>query len=456
MISVLDHGAVGDGATDDTAAIDAALTAAAAGEAVLIPGGRTYRTRGGHRLAPGVTIHADGAIIEHTGTGVAFTLSPQGAFNLTRGGGITGATIHGTPYGAAAIELGNAWGLHVRDVTIHGYTTGIGIDLHNRAHWCEGTTIDNVMILETRTGVRFHRSGGGDFSFGYTQIHGLSINVPAHGIGIDVGSEATDVIYLYNADLRVTCWLLGEGAVGILWGQHASMDGSRLHVTGEIPGNAHNAVGVVGLRNLGGTLKATGHLRIKGAPTDTAAGVTRILSHDGVVDSAAGSNATGRYTTWGTANLDQPHEASIGHVVGPDRSTPYVAGYAGSDILHAYSVPYGGSPANAPRRFSVSTHGDLTYGRHDIRALTGGGDPTGIVAPAGSTYARPGENPWLPLYVSRGGGRWHRLLPWLAGSTAQRPAPAGLAPGLMYTDLTLGRPIWWAADRWVDATGSTV
>ena len=49
MISVLDHGAVGDGTTDDTAAIDAALYAATAGEAVLIPGGHTYRTRGGFR-----------------------------------------------------------------------------------------------------------------------------------------------------------------------------------------------------------------------------------------------------------------------------------------------------------------------------------------------------------------------------------------------------------------------
>ncbi|MEO3771392.1 right-handed parallel beta-helix repeat-containing protein [Micromonospora sp. B9E7] len=69
-ISVLDHGAVGDGTTDDTAAIQATLNAAATGkQSVYFPAGRVFRVRD-QLTAQGLTdvvIAGDGATLALTG-----------------------------------------------------------------------------------------------------------------------------------------------------------------------------------------------------------------------------------------------------------------------------------------------------------------------------------------------------------------------------------------------------
>jgi hypothetical protein len=60
-VSVKDFGAVGDGVTDDTAAIQTALnTATAAGQAVIFPAGNYLSTTGGVTLSPGVVIIGEG------------------------------------------------------------------------------------------------------------------------------------------------------------------------------------------------------------------------------------------------------------------------------------------------------------------------------------------------------------------------------------------------------------
>lgn len=42
-----------------------------------------------------------------------------------------------------------------------------------------------------------------------------------------------------------------------------------------------------------------------------------------------------------------------------------------------------------------------------------------------------------------------------SGPTVDRPT-VGLVDGLFYFDTTLGIPIWWYGQNWVDATGTTV
>ena len=42
----------------------------------------------------------------------------------------------------------------------------------------------------------------------------------------------------------------------------------------------------------------------------------------------------------------------------------------------------------------------------------------------------------------------------VSGSTANRPV--NQTKGFLYFDTTLGRPIWWNASVWVDATGTPV
>ena len=62
-LSVLDFGAVGDGVTDDTAAIQAAINAAAFGQIVLFPANKQYLTKAPLTLKGSVILMGEGAFV---------------------------------------------------------------------------------------------------------------------------------------------------------------------------------------------------------------------------------------------------------------------------------------------------------------------------------------------------------------------------------------------------------
>ncbi|BCJ65748.1 right-handed parallel beta-helix repeat-containing protein [Polymorphospora rubra] len=127
-ISVLDHGAVGDGVTDDTAAIQAALTAAAGtGESLLFPAGRVFKVSN-ELVASGLT---DFVIL-----GYAATLMLGGAQPSTNGG-------------KAVLRLTNCHrfkiiGLEVRDSDRTQQYDGI------RVSSSSGGVIDGVTVRDVR------------------------------------------------------------------------------------------------------------------------------------------------------------------------------------------------------------------------------------------------------------------------------------------------------------------
>ena len=41
------------------------------------------------------------------------------------------------------------------------------------------------------------------------------------------------------------------------------------------------------------------------------------------------------------------------------------------------------------------------------------------------------------------------------GTTDERPT-TGMLPGFQYFDTTLGKPIWWNGEQWIDALGNSV
>lgn len=71
FVNVKDHGAVGDGTTDDRAAILAAITAATAGETILLPDGGTYAIDAAWTISKSVTIRGHGATIKKIGATVS-------------------------------------------------------------------------------------------------------------------------------------------------------------------------------------------------------------------------------------------------------------------------------------------------------------------------------------------------------------------------------------------------
>jgi len=92
-INVLDYGAVGDGTTDDTAALQAVLTAVPSNGSILFPPAKTFRTTAALVMPPstyGVVIEGNGSIIraDHNGDGLNLTSTNENysrfkVYNLT-------------------------------------------------------------------------------------------------------------------------------------------------------------------------------------------------------------------------------------------------------------------------------------------------------------------------------------------------------------------------------------
>ncbi len=128
-ISVLDHGAVGDGETDDTAALQRALDSADAGDAVVLPAGRTFAHDDVLRL------RRDGTTL--TGGG---TLLATDAERSTLWVEADGATVSDVVVEGAGGERGGTWddtglllrgtrGVTVEDVVVRDATSaGVFVD----------------------------------------------------------------------------------------------------------------------------------------------------------------------------------------------------------------------------------------------------------------------------------------------------------------------------------------
>lgn len=470
VVSVLTYGAKGNGTDDDHDAIDAALAEVSAGGIVVFPAWpwqsgtmRNYRTSGGHVIPPGVTLEFHGTTVTHTGDNVCFNYNRSGAFNLDRPGGAVGLRLLGNAgANAVGVEFGNAWGLFLHQAELKDYTNGVAVQLHNAYNWVEGTSINGVKIATSKVGLRFKRTTG-EFSFGYTQIDGLAINVPANGIGIDFGSTATSTTYLYNSDIRATMWLLGVNAAGLLIGAQATSDNVRLFIRGEIPGNAGDTTGAYGVKNLGGTLKAFGHVNIKGAANDLSLGLTRVVAAGVGLDSYSGTDGTSGdvFMARLMANPDNPQDATFGHIGGSGRSIPFASGFDGNDSFRVYKVPIGGKPSTGTNVFRVRNDGGLGFGSGVSGRIHAGSGVPAYSAGFGALAERTDDPVGFPLlYVKTTGsgtGGWLPIDHRRADTTANRPTlPNGQQRGYTYFDTTLGRPIWWNGSIWIDAMGTAV
>ena len=459
-VLVTAYGATGDGATDDKGAIDQALAALAEGGTLVFPGGKNYRTSGAHVVPVGVTIRAHGATITHTGDNICFNFNQAGSFNLKRPGGIVGANIVGNAgVDAVGVEFGNAWGLFAHNVNIGAYSSGVGLDLHNKTNWCEGSSIVAVKLDGNKIGIRFRRTTG-TFSFGYTSILDVSVNVPTDGIGVDFGGTSAEVVYLYNADIRATVWPLGSNAISLRVGATFNSDNIRMHFTGEVPGNA-GGTNHRGLVNEGGTLRAYGHFNIKDGANETTLGQTQVLAGYKNIDTRSG-NAGG--LTWQAVlsqNIDLAHNAQFGYLTGTNVNTPYVSGFDQSDAFRAYATPLNGKPAvDGKNVFRVHRLGHLYYGpTAGVSIQSGTGKPNSVAtANRGSLYVRTDDAGTLAqVYVKTTDGDnagWVALVQKRSGTTAQRPTTADT--GDFYYDTSISKPLWWNGTVWKDAQNATV
>ena len=144
-------GATGDGATDDTAAIQAAITAAGVnGGEVFVPVG-TYKTTATLTMAKAVMLRGaseDTTIINYTGSGNA-VLADGSSAGLTWKGKISNLKIT-TATGTIGIKIQDLVDYELNRVWVRGFSTA-GVNLNASAHYAISTRILNS-IIEENTG----------------------------------------------------------------------------------------------------------------------------------------------------------------------------------------------------------------------------------------------------------------------------------------------------------------
>ena len=175
-VSVLDFGAVGDGVTDDTAAIQAALTT---GQAVFFPDG-TYKVTGTLTYNSFVFGNNPGnVVINYTGTGYCFAhTANDGKTDL----GISGLQINVSGVGASGIGLGSTSAslgayysrAHYSNLYIYGDGSEGSIGM-NIVQGAAGSYMDIVcqnfdyaFVFDRTTANQMRRLRAQTFNFGFT------------------------------------------------------------------------------------------------------------------------------------------------------------------------------------------------------------------------------------------------------------------------------------------------
>lgn len=224
--NVVDYGAVGNGTTNDVAAIQAALDAvgAAGGGVVVFPAGKTYAVTTFLALSANTTILAYGATIKAIGnTGLVRNFLGTDSFTLYNGksnivilggtwdgnaGDGTNNTTTGTTNVMGFIHAKN---ITVRDATVMNASSAHGIEFNA----VDGATLDNCRFLGFRD-----NSGNGSRAF-------------SEAIQIDIAVSGSSSIPAFDntpcKNILVDKCYMGpsstNGAFGKLAGSHTTVSG---------------------------------------------------------------------------------------------------------------------------------------------------------------------------------------------------------------------------------------
>lgn len=198
QVSIMSHGAVGDGSHDDTAAIQSAINALPSGGSVVFPAGRTYRINPniGIQLRSNIALEITGATVVSSSNASArprmFETIP-GSSNITiRGGTLIGsrASIPGLEF-MIGIRIDSSSRVVISGVTISDcYFDGIWIGGNQPS---VGITVeDSVFIRNRRNGMSVVNARGvlvARSSFIETAGQG-----PESGIDVEpnLGEQVTD------------------------------------------------------------------------------------------------------------------------------------------------------------------------------------------------------------------------------------------------------------------------
>lgn len=181
IYNVKAYGATGNGSTDDTAAINAAVA-----QACYEGGGIVYFPAGTYKFSSTVTdsacemdaISLVGAgrratFLNYTGTGDAIYFADN-VINHMDSGEVKGFTLWGTSAAASGIHEEGLNGFTIDQVEIgnnntqaNSFSSGPAIKLSANTSWSEHDHISNVQSFNNKIGIQFTSSQASTASFGY-------------------------------------------------------------------------------------------------------------------------------------------------------------------------------------------------------------------------------------------------------------------------------------------------
>ena len=210
-VSAKDFGAVGDGVTDDTAAIQAAINATAGGKLLYIPSG-TYR------ISSQITKAQSFTCPTIVGEGAASTIFDFGApigLKIKGGSGsLCGAVISGIQFTGLTtttlVQVADQCGVTFKECR---FSQGaIGLDLFNESSggFTEFVVAENCDFTEWCVEALVYRRASGTDSFHGSGLRNCTINeasgatLPKIRIG-GAGSSSNDIV-VYNAPFSFQVW----------------------------------------------------------------------------------------------------------------------------------------------------------------------------------------------------------------------------------------------------------
>jgi hypothetical protein len=401
VFNVTDHGAVADGATDNTASYAALVTTAnaAGGGTILFPP-QTNQYMGALVLNGNVPIKilGYGATVQGLSAGTAVTINTQ----QTGGSGQTvqleGLTIKGNAdQSTDGVLVKDTSRARIVNCQIVRVANGIRIQNATAGQNSEGTTVRSTLINDCVTGIRFEILSGGP-SFDETFITDAGINNCTTGIYLPTGANFVRTV------IDATVWVGRTGSTnGVLMYSDADMTRMWAHLGGEKYFSATSCTGVqIGPNAFGSDLADISlHLQTSISPIVdlTPANAGQIfLWREGLAHRAQGKGAAG-------SNMVGPHTKLLGDT------------YPRS----GFSM---GSASNAP----------MPGGRDGFFLGSGSAQPDVVLF-------RPGT----PHVLQQG---YADVFKTGQATSPSRPVAATVGVGAQFFDQSLNRPIWTDGTTW--------
>lgn len=413
VFNVKAYGAKGDGVTDDTAAFDAALSAA------LAQGGRVY-------FPSGTFVLNDPAAITFQQTSNSLSIECSGPTSTTlllKGNGFVIKYDWVSPYlygyirgckfdlshalaGSIAIHLVDSNGWSIEDDSFTSSSSGrIGIELENQGGWCERNYIVHDSFFELSPSVLFQQDPKDKYnSFAYNILAFDHFQVPKDGDGVQVAGAS--VVY------------------SNFWVLRANMDGPG-DVVHALRG-AHLRYNYYDIRGEGGAARSymlcadstsaiSGNGTVYAFGTGNDQGFTCPGKGNITIDAQVSGASNVSWPDWmGSGKAVSVYGGSVsidggegtGNVIGPDISSPFLYMYFqphNAFVIGTVNYPPSLSQFTPRQWFDSSGNGVLTGhlqvgGSSGPTWTSGSGPPRGSCT-NGSLYSNTGGSAGSTLYV---------------------------------------------------------